>query len=437
MALALPGGVTRRSRDAGSGPAAAPELAILPLSKSADRGTVAILGWSLFAIEAMRRAERPFCVVGPPGFADYARHNDVPFVPCDLTRFDPSEAARIAALLARLGVDFAVPLYEPTVEWCGALNAVLRSRPKLAEWVLLFRNKAMMKRRAQLHDIPVGVFREAKDRSEVVEFLESVNAALLADEPEKPVHIKAFDEAGCKGHFVIRRPEDAEAVSDEAFPCLVESDLEGQEIACEVFIHDGEIVFMNISEYVHLGHSVFVPPGPALEERREDIREMNRRLIEAFEIDNGVIHPEWFLAGDGAIHFGEVAYRVPGGNAFELIERAYGFDPYEGQVLCMDPRATHEEVRAFFPREDRHRGHAGVLLVYPQGDRVSDVCVPRGLTLDPAFESHDLVRPGEREIERSPYFVNGTHWGNVYLFSDDPARIRRLCLHYEKHRFYR
>lgn len=399
--------------------------------------TVAILGWSLFAIEAVRQMGRDYFIVGPPGFATYAKQNRVPFVPCDLTQFDPVAATVLARQLEQLGVDYAVPLYEPTVEWCGVVNAHLFGQEEYADWVKLFRNKAMMKRRAQLSDIPVGVFREADGRAEVVEFLRHVNEALLEHEPVKPVHIKAFDEAGCKGHYVIKQPEDAECVPDAAFPCLVESDLEGQEIACEAFIHDGEIVFMNISEYVHLGHSVFMPPGPEIEARREDIRRMNQRLVEAFKIDRGFIHPEWFLAEDGSIHFGEVAYRVPGGNAFELIQRAYGFNAYQAHLMCMDPKISHEEVKAFFPREDRFRGHAGVLLVYPDGELVTDVHVPRGLTMDPAFEGHDLLRPGKREVETRDHFVNGTHWGNVYFFSDDPDRIRRLCAKYENYRFYR
>ncbi len=403
------------------------------------KSTVAILGWSLFAIEALYRSERNFYIVGPPSFAGYARANAVPFVPCDLTKFDPSKAELLAHQLAQLGVDYVVPLYEPTVEWCGAINAVLFDDPRWSDWVMLFRNKAMMKRRAQLHDIPVGVFREVNDRAGAKEFLAHINDALLVDEPVKPVHIKAFDEAGCKGHFVIRTASDADQVPDAAFPCLIESDLEGKEIACEVFVHDRQIVFMNISEYVHLGHSVFMPPGRELEARREDIRRVNEQLIEAFDIERGVIHPEWFLSDDGSIHFGEVAYRVPGGNAFELIERAYGFNAYEGHVLCMDPNVSHDEVRAFFPPENQARGHAGVLLVYPNAalaDEATSLDIPRGMLIDPAFESHDLVRPGARSIPRQEHFVNGTHWGNVYFFSDDPERVRRLCLRYENHDFY-
>lgn len=413
------------------------EPVLVPQEHGSGGAPVAILGWSLFVVEAMRRSGRPWYLVAEPSWRNYAQANRVPFVPAEIGEFDALAARELALELQRLEVAFAVPLYEPTVEWAGAINALLQDDETIAEWSLLFRDKAMMKRRAQLHDIPVGVFRGADDRAEVVQFLEHVNQALLAHEGVNPVHVKAFDEAGCKGHYVIRSAEDVESVPEQAFPCLVESDLEGIEIACEVWIHQREIVFMNISEYVHLGHSVMMPPSPVLEARREEIRAANQRLIEAFDIDYGFIHPEWFLKEDGSIHFGEVAYRVPGGNAFELIERAYGFDPYLGQVLCMDRAADHEAVRAFFPDERRARGHAGALLVYPRGREVSGIDVPEGLVIDPAFESHDLVMPAAREVPPHDGFVTGTHWGNVYFFSDDPERIRRLCLKYENHDFYR
>ena len=400
------------------------------------KSKVAILGWSLFSIEAMRRFNREYVIVGPPGFEEYATHNRIPFVGWEMKEFDPDSAEKLGRKLQDEGVEVAVPLYEPLVEWMGVVNGVLMDEPTLYDWSMLFRNKAMMKRRAQLADIPVGVFREAHNRKEVVEFLHHVNEALIDD--FKPVHIKAFDEAGCKGHFVIRNEEDARKVPPKAFPCLVESDLGGVEVACEVFVHDGEIAFMNISEYIHLGHSVMMPPSPRIEAWREELRDMNQQLIDAFEIRHGFIHPEWFLGDDSSIHFGEVAYRVPGGNAFELIESAYGFSAYQGQVLCMDPKATREEVEAFFPDEvGDARGHAACLLAYPKVELIEDVHVPDELLSDPAVRGHDLILPVAREVEQREHFVNGTHYGNIYLFHEDPERIRNLCLKYEDYDFYR
>ena len=65
----------------------------------------------------------------------------------------------------------------------------------------------------------------------------------------------------------------------------------------------------------------FVPASPSLEEWRPKIKEAIEQLVDAFEIKYGLIHPEFFLAPDGTLYFGEVAGRVPGGHIFQLIEK--------------------------------------------------------------------------------------------------------------------
>ena len=243
-----------------------------------------------------------------------------------------------------------------------------------------------MKRRAQLSGIRVGIFEEAHDREDVLRFLRRVNESLLKldGDPNDPIHFKAFDKAGCLGHRVIRTTEDVAQIRDEEFPALLESHLDGREFACEVFVHNRKIRFLNISEYVHLGYSVFIPASPELEKYRPVITRAIEHLIEAFDIDYGLIHPEYFITSDETLYFGEVAYRVPGGNAFELIERAYGFNPYQAQVLSMDPRASEEEIADFFPREiEDAKGHAGTFLVYPRLRVISDLAIPDAVENDP------------------------------------------------------
>ena len=85
----------------------------------------------------------------------------------------------------------------------------------------------------------------------------------LDGDPDDPIHLKAFDKAGCLGHRVIRTPDEVDLIPEEEFPVLMESHLDGWEFAVEAWVHDGKIRFLNISEYVTLGYSVFVPaPQP-------------------------------------------------------------------------------------------------------------------------------------------------------------------------------
>lgn len=397
---------------------------------------VAVLGWSLRAIEAIDRFNRRYVVVAPKWAEDYARENDIPFVPWDFERLN-DRSVELYETLSGMGVEVAVPLYEETVEWAGALNARFRSEPRIFNQSLLFRDKSMMKRRAQIHGIRVGVFEEAHSRDDVRRFLLRVNEALLKldGDPKDPIHLKPFDRAGSYGHRVISSVEEIEGITDDEFPCLLESHLDGHEFACEVFIHNRKIRFLNISEYVRLGYSVFIPASPKLEEWRPRITRAIEELIEAFDIDYGLIHPEYFVTHDGNMHFGEVAYRVPGGNAFELMERAYGFNAYQGQVLCMDPKATEEEIANFFPKEVVDaKGYAGCFLVYPKKRVISDLQFPEAVENDPYYEKHDLFMPAERKVAERVAF--GNHYGSIYFFGDDADRMRDLLLEMHEHDFY-
>ncbi|MCW8867928.1 MAG: carboxylate--amine ligase, partial [Marinobacter sp.] len=302
---------------------------------------------------------------------------------------------------------------------------------------MLLRDKALMKRRAQLGGIRVGIFEEAHDKGDVIRFLKRVNQTLLKldGDPNDPIHLKAFDKAGCLGHRVIRTPDEVDTIPEEEFPVLMESHLDGWEFAVEAWIHNGKIAFLNISEYVTLGYSVFVPATPDLEKYRDQIRGEIEKLIKTFDIEFGFIHPEYFVTSDRTMYFGEVAYRPPGFKVFELLERAYGFNAYQGMILAFDPKTTEEEIKAFFPKEVVDaKGYAGCFGVYPRRRVVSKLEIPEETENHEYFESHELTAPLEETVTKRTAF--GTHWGLVYFFGEDPYVMRDLLKHQEDLDFY-
>lgn len=396
---------------------------------------VAVLGWSLKAIEAIDKFDRPYIVVAPDWAESYAKEHDIPYLKWNFGRLNEN-SHELAHKLQEMGVDIAVPLFEETVEWAGAINSVLLDNPRLLSQAMLFRDKSLMKRRAQLAGIRVGIFEEANDREDVVRFFKRVNQALLKLEGDvnDPIHFKAFDKAGCLGHRVIKDVGDVDRIADDEFPALLESHLAGLEFACEVFIHNRKIRFLNISEYVRLGYSVFVPASSQFEQWRERITREIEKLIEAFDINFGLIHPEYFVTSDGEMYFGEVAYRIPGGNAFELIQKAYGFNPYQAHILCSDPNATDEEVEAFFPKESDHNCYAGCFLVYPRKRVISDFKIPEETEDHSYFDYHDLAAPAETKVAKRVAF--GNHYGTVYFAGDDADQMRQLLKEQEEKDFY-
>ncbi len=406
------------------------------MKKDPTKGYVALLGWSLAAVEAAEDFDRRYVVVAPDWAEEYCGKHDIPYIPWNFERLN-DRSVEIAQLLQEKGVDVAIPLFEETVEWAGAINSVLMDNPRLFGQSILFRDKALMKRRAQLGGIRVGIFEEAHEKDDVIRFLKRVNQTLLKldGDPNDPIHLKAFDKAGCLGHRVIRTPDEVDTIPDEEFPVLMESHLDGWEFAVEAWVHDGKIRFLNISEYVTLGYSVFVPATPELESWRAQITRQIEKLIKTFDIRFGFIHPEYFVTSDGEMYFGEVAYRPPGFKVFELMERVYGFNAYQALILTFDPKATDEEVAGFFPKEVVDaKCYAGCFGVYPRRRVVSTLEIPEETEQHEYFESHELTPPLEETVTKRTAF--GTHWGLVYFKGDDPYRLRDLLKHQEELDFY-
>ncbi|OPL14876.1 MAG: carboxylate--amine ligase [delta proteobacterium MLS_D] len=406
------------------------------MEKDPNKGYVALLGWSLNAVEAAETFNRRYVVVAPDWAEAYCKEHTIPYLLWNYERLN-ERSMEIAETLQEMGVDVAVPLFEETVEWAGAINSVLLDNPRLLGQAMLMRDKSLMKRRAQLGGIRVGIFEEASDRGDVIRFLKRVNQALLKldGDPNDPIHFKAFDKAGCLGHRVIRTPDDVDAIPEEEFPALMESHLDGWEFAVEAWIYDRKIRFLNISEYVTLGYSVFVPATPELEQYRPRITAEIEKLIKAFDIDFGFVHPEYFVTSDGEMYFGEVAYRPPGFKVFELLERAYGFNAYQGLILCFDPKTTEEELDAFFPREVVDaRGYAGSFGVYPRRRVVSRLEVPEETEGHPYFDYHELTTPLEEIVTKRTAF--GTHWGLVYFYGENPYTMRDLLKRQEELDYY-
>lgn len=404
--------------------------------KDPNKGYIALLGWSVNAIKAAQKFDRRYIVVAPNWAADFCTANNIPFIPWDFIRLN-DRSLEIAQRLKAEGVDVAIPLFEETVEWSGAINSVLLGNPRMYGQSILFRDKALMKRRAQLGGIRVGIFEEAHEKEDVVRFMKRVNQTLvkLDGDPDDPIHVKAFDKAGCLGHRMIRSLEEIDSIPYEEYPLLMESHLDGWEFAVEAWIHDGKIQFLNISEYVTLGYSVFVPATEELESWRNAITKQIELLIKTFDIQFGLIHPEYFVTSDGTMYFGEVAYRPPGFKAFELIERAYGFNAYQASMLVFDPKSTPEEVDKFFPEEVVDaKGYAGCFGVYPRRRVVSKLEMPKECIEHPYFESHELVSPAEETVPDRNAF--GTHWGLVFFFGDDPIKMRDLLKAQEELDFY-
>lgn len=399
-----------------------------------------LLGWSLPVIESMQKANVPFVVVSFPEFETYAQQNNIPFVGYKLDEFGShSNSLALAELLRPYNAEVAVPLYEETVEWAGALNSLYRNDPRVLNRAFLFRNKAMMKRKALLGGLKVGLFEEVHTVDQVHKFLDRLNEAelQLPGEEDSWFHLKPFAAAGTVGHHFIKSRSDIEKkVKPGDFPCLAESHLHGKEFSCEAFIHNGKVRFLNITEYVKLGYSNFIPAGPELESKRDLIHREIQKLVDIFGIEYGMIHPEWFIDEKDQLNFGEVACRIPGGHILELASQAYDFDALLAFVMCHDPSLTEEELDAVFPPKDfKAEKHFGNVMVFPKQGQITRLEIPEELMEEPYYLDNNLVEPlGPQKIGNRAGF--GNHFGTVNFAGPDADKMRQLLTHYEDVPFY-
>jgi len=400
----------------------------------------AILGWSLPVIESLQKADVPYVVVSFPDFEPYAKEHDIPFVSYMLNEWgDSSNSLDLAEKLRPYQADVAVPLFEETVEWAGALNSIFRNDPRVLNRAFLFRNKAMMKRKALLGGLKVGLFEEVYNMEQVHKFLDRLNEAelQLPGEEDSWFHVKPFAAAGTVGHYFIKsRDQIEEKLAPRIFPCLVESHLGGREFSCEAFIHNKQVRFLNITEYVKLGYSNFVPAGPELEKKRDIIMKAVQKLVKVFGIEYGMIHPEWFISEDDELNFGEVACRIPGGHILDLASQAYEFDALLAFVMCHDPSLTPEELDKYFPPRDyQAKNYYGNVMIFPQKGQISKLQIPDELMEEPYFLDHNLVPPvGQQKIGDRAGF--GNHFGTVNFVGEDPVKMKGLLKHYENVPFY-
>lgn len=140
------------------------------------KAPIALLGYSLETMEAAKEYGIPFVAVVPEGFDIALKEDGVDVVTWDFSMHNQNSGLLHEKLVA-LGVSYAVALYEETVEWAGSLNTLLLQDPRAFQRALLFRDKAMMKRNAQMLGVRVGVFEEVRSREEALTFFADINEA--------------------------------------------------------------------------------------------------------------------------------------------------------------------------------------------------------------------------------------------------------------------
>lgn len=266
--------------------------------------------------------------------------------------------ACVAAARRMLGgapPDAVIALTERAVIPAAAVREAYGARGAPVQRARLWRDKLVMK----------GRIREAGLPTAEVRAIDATTAApALVGALGVPVVLKPRDASGGRGMVVARDAGEVRAALKDGW--IAERYVRGVELSVESLVQRGAVVFENVTEYLRPGWANVVPA--ALPERVDAaVRRLNRAAVEALEVEDGLTHLEAFVVDDDpdeepSIVFGELACRPPGGSIMELLERAYGFDPWQ----------THIELelgRAITPPQ-APRATAGVWFLHPGEGRV-------------------------------------------------------------------
>lgn len=307
-----------------------------------------------------------------------------------MTPLESTEPELVAAVRAALAAHGLTGSRAPSAVLAATERAVLPAAwlrqalrlegnsPTSANWC---RDKFAMKRRVRGAGIRCADFARINQRT---------TAASLVARLGLPMVLKPLASSGSRGTTTARQFDEVRRALQPGN--LAESYVHGLEMSVESFVNDGQVQFVNPTEYL-LPLWANVVPASLGDELRETVESLNRSVIEALEVRHGMTHLELFLTADGPV-FSEIALRPPGGYLMDLISRAYEFDAWEALVRL--------ELRGQVEWPARAQRHAGVWLLHPGPGTVSRV---RGLRAARAThgvdEVHCRIKPGSSLPPRS------------------------------------
>ena len=221
--------------------------------------------------------------------------------------------------ISEFNIEFVIAATESSVDIAAMIREAFNLTGTPLSITNILHNKNQMKLEASKHNIPITKFQliGVKDSPES-----------LVEKLGLPLVVKPVAESGARGVKVLKSLAQVNAHANIGL--LAEAFVDGTEISVETFIQNGVPIFHNITEYLHQWKKSIVPA--TLDSNLEqEIISINDQVIKGFGVKNGMTHAEFYLTKNGPI-FGEMAVRPPGGYYMELIEYAYGFNPWKTYV---------------------------------------------------------------------------------------------------------
>ncbi len=214
---------------------------------------------------------------------------------------------------------YLIPVTEKGVYWAQKIFCLLpfENRRHLDFYSLVF-DKLLMKEKLAICEIPITPFMRGNQKLDIKKIQQDWGPQIV---------IKDRVGSGSRNLIISKQSEILQnALSENK---IVEKLISyEEESSVESFICNKKIFFTNITRYLKYGKCNLVPANFS-SERNKIILDLNQKVLEALEIENGMTHLEFFLTSENKIIFGEVAWRPPGGHIMKLLSESYGIDSWE------------------------------------------------------------------------------------------------------------
>jgi len=312
-------------------------------------------------------------------------------------------------------IDHILPLDEFEVELVAMLREHLRLPGMGITAVRNFRDKLVMREKADKAGLRVPDFIQILNYDRLREFMERVPA---------PWVLKPRTEAGSMG---ITKPQNSEEVwrrldqlGDRQSYFLLERFVPGDVYHVDALTVNKRVVFASVQKYgapplqVYTGGGIF--NTRILDRRSTEAKELtalNEKLIvDTLGLVNGVTHAEFIRAHeDGEFYFLEVAARVGGAFISDMLEQATGVNPWREWARLEVAMLRGESYDPPIPRDEY-----GGLLVTLARQETPDLS---------AYDAPEVVWKADKP--RHAVLV---------LRSPDPARVESLLAEYAERFVY-
>jgi len=325
---------------------------------------------------------------------------DERFLMTDLSK-QPDIINAVSYLARSRKIDRIIALDDFDVETAASLREHLRVPGMGDTTARYFRDKLAMRVQAQEEGILVPHFCSVLNYDEIRHFTQEI---------KPPWVLKPRSQAGAMGIKKVHSEDELWRILDELGDrqsfFVLEQFVPGEIYHIDSIVSDREIVFSEVHKYkrppLSVSHEggVFISRTLARDSSEsEELRSLNRELMQALGMLRGVTHSE-FIRGekDKRYYFLETAARVGGANIAEMVEQATGVnlwrewaaielanirgeeypipvsgDNYAGILICL-ARQQYPDLSAYNDPEVvwrlHKKNHAGLIVASDNQNRI-------------------------------------------------------------------